>query len=264
MVFGEEARILSMDKNPGEQQIQSQTLIQKDWMAQGLAHDFKNLLAIIGGFNEQLLQYLHDPNLRQMAQAIQGATERATTLAEQIGQLGGRTTSELARIDMNALLASWECFILGMLGSHISVTLKLDPQLQPLWADKNQIEQVILNLTINAGDAMPKGGQLIIETRNLDLPDGGFGVVMTVTDNGCGMETTVHEHIFEPFYTQKRNGKGTGLGLYVVSTVVKNLGGTIEVNSAPNRGTTFTIFLPCRKRGSQANQLPGKSLVAFG
>jgi two-component system, cell cycle sensor histidine kinase and response regulator CckA len=253
-----------MDKNPGEQQIQSQTMLQPDWMAQGLAHDFKNLLVIIGGYSEQLLQNLQDPNLRQMAEAIQGATDRATALAEQIGHLGQRMTSALVRIDINALLASWDCFIQGMLGSRISVTLNLDPQLQPIWADKNQIEQVVLNLTINAGDAILEDGELIIATRNVNLPDGGSGVVMTVSDNGCGMEPTVREQIFKPFYTQKRNGKGTGLGLYVVSTIVKNLGGTIEVESAPNRGTTFTIFLPRQEQGTQPNQGTESSMVALG
>lgn len=233
------------------QLIQSQKMEMVARMAQGLAHDFNNLLLIVSGYSQQLLEVLKDSAQRKWAKAIQEAGERATTLTVQLQNLGRGTTEDLVPVDLNAVLAALASLVRNALGRRNSLTLRLAQQLRPILANQDQIEQVVMNLAVNARDAMPKGGQLTITTENYDLPVGGSKVKLTVQDTGCGMDDKVRAHIFEPFFTTKEKGKGTGLGLSTVYTIIKNHGGTVEVDSAPNQGAAFTVYLPCHEEPSR-------------
>ncbi len=242
---------LSEHKALEGQLIQSQKMETVARMAQGLAHDFNNLLLIVNGYSEQLLEVLKDSAQRKWAKAIQEAGDRAATLTMQLQSLGRGTTGDLVPVDLNAVLVSLASLVRNGLGRRNSLTLRLAPQLRPILANQDQIEQVVMNLAVNARDAMPKGGQLTITTENAELAVGAPKVKLTVQDTGCGMDDTVRAHIFEPFFTTKEKGKGTGLGLSTVYTIIKNHGGTIEVDSAPNQGATFTIYLPCQEAPSR-------------
>lgn len=246
---------LSEYKALEEQLIQSQKMEMVARMAQGLAHDFNNLLLIVSGYSQQLLEVLKDSAQRKWAIAIQEAGERATTLTMLLQNLGRDTTEDLVPVDLNTALASMGSLVRNALGRRNTLTLRLAPQLRPILANLDQIEQVVMNLAVNARDAMPDGGQLTITTENAELAVGGSKVKLTVRDTGCGMDDTVRTHIFEPFFTTKEKGKGTGLGLSTVYTIVKNHGGTIEVDSAPNQGTTITIYLPCQEAPSRKQPL---------
>lgn len=259
VLLAEEVGVRSVAKQLEEQVLQSEKMAQVGRLAQGLVHDFNNLLLIIGGHSEQLLKLLQEPHLEEMARTIQEAAERAGILVRQLHHLTRRATDERTAVDLNALLVSWEGFIQKALGPRIVLTLGLDQRLRPVWAHKEQIEQLVLNLVVNAGDAMPEGGNLLLGTENAQTPWGEQVVKLTVRDNGCGMEAAVRDNIFEPFYTTKDTDRGTGLGLPTVSAILQAHGGTIDVETAPNRGTTFTVFLPCQD-GKSRHDLTSKPI----
>jgi two-component system cell cycle sensor histidine kinase/response regulator CckA len=238
---------LSDYKTLEEQLIQSQKMETVARMAQGLAHDFNNLLMIVNGYSQQLLEVLENPAQRNWARAIQEAGDRAAALTMQLQNLGRGTTGDLSPLDLNAVLVSLASLVRNALGRSNTLTLRLAPQLRSTLANQDQIEQVVMNLAVNARDAMPDGGRLTITTANVVGAVGGPKVKLTVQDTGCGMDESVRAHIFDPFFTTKEKGKGTGLGLSTVYTIIKNHGGTIEVDSAPNQGATITIHLPCQE-----------------
>jgi two-component system cell cycle sensor histidine kinase/response regulator CckA len=224
-------------------------------LAGGVAHDFNNLLTVIQGRAEQLLDALPpaDPLWRQ-ADLIQKTGDRAAALTQQLLAFSRKQLRQPRVLDLNALVADLEKMLRRVIGEDIAIELALDPALGRVRADVSQIGQVALNLAVNARDAMPRGGALVIRTANVDVPpeqDGnplgppsGRWVVLEVRDTGIGMDAETRLRIFEPFFTTKEPGKGTGLGLATVYGIVQQSDGHIDVESAPGHGTTFRIYLP--------------------
>jgi PAS domain S-box-containing protein len=224
-------------------------------LAGGIAHDFNNLLTVINTSSQLALLELHDWDpLREKFEAIQKAGDRAANLTRQLLAFSRRQVVEMKVLDLNALIQDLEKMLLRVIGEDVELTLALGNDLKRIKADPGQVEQAILNLVVNARDAMPAGGRLIIETacRSVDpggiLPPGGFPpgpqVMLAVRDTGMGMTPDVQGRIFEPFFTTKEKGKGTGLGLSTVYGIVKQFNGHIEISSEPGEGTTFRVFLP--------------------
>jgi two-component system, cell cycle sensor histidine kinase and response regulator CckA len=224
----------------------------------GIAHDFNNLLGVIIGYSESIEERLApgDP-LRKNAEEIRKAGERAASLTHQLLAFSRKRVLQPRIIDLNALVTDMGKMLIRLIGMHIELATKLAPELGRVKAEQSQIEQLIVNLVVNARDAMPEGGRLLIETSNLDVNETlasslpflqpGPYVLLKVTDTGVGMDASTRRHIFEPFFTTKSLGKGTGLGLATVYGVVKQSGGGVTVDSEPGKGSSFKIFLPQTK-----------------
>jgi PAS domain S-box-containing protein len=221
----------------------------------GIAHDFNNLLGVIIGYSELLKRALGPGNaLTGHAVEIEKAGDRAAGLTRQLLAFSRQQILSPTVVNLNDLVADMEKMLDRVIGEDIRVTITLDPKLCAVRADRNQIEQVILNLAVNARDAMPEGGRLRIDTRNERLDEGyvrlhagakaGEYVCLSVSDTGTGMDAATLAHIFEPFFTTKEMGKGTGLGLATVYGIVKQSGGYVWVESEPGRGACFQIYLP--------------------
>jgi CheY-like chemotaxis protein len=220
-----------------------------------VAHDFNNLLMTIKGCSELLLGGLDqsDPR-REEVEEIRKAAERATALTRQLLAFGRRQVLQPQVLDLNEVVANMDRMLQRLIGEDIQLLTVLDPELWPVKVDPGQIEQVIMNLAVNARDAMPGGGKLTIETANVVLDEGyarrhvsvkpGPCVMVAVTDNGSGMDRETQSHLFEPFFTTKKTGEGTGLGLSTVYGIVKQSEGNIWAYSELGRGTTFKIYLP--------------------
>ncbi|MBV9774118.1 MAG: PAS domain S-box protein [Gemmatimonadetes bacterium] len=227
----------------------------------GIAHDFNNLIMAIKG-NVQLLLDGHcwDGEIREDLEEIEHAAQRAQRLTQQLLAFSRRQVLRLETVSLNALIAGMDRLLVRLLGENVELVLRLDPTLGAVRADYGQLEQVVMNLVVNARDAMPSGGRVTIETRNarpgegVDPRAGAPGVVIEVADTGCGMEPELRERIFEPFFTTKEVGRGTGLGLATVYGVVSQSGGRIEVDSEVGRGTTMRIHLP----RAEVQALPGE------
>jgi two-component system, cell cycle sensor histidine kinase and response regulator CckA len=221
----------------------------------GIAHDFNNLLGVIIGYSQVLKKRLdaNDP-LRDHAEEIDKAGQRAAALTRQLLAFSRQQVLTPAILSLNTLLSDMGKMLPRMIGEDIELVLRLEPSLGSVKADQSQIEQVVMNLAVNARDAMPRGGKLIVETANVNLDEAfakghpgartGQFVVLGVTDTGCGMNSKTMAHIFEPFFTTKEPGKGTGLGLATVYGVVKQSGGYIWVDSEPGKGSSFRVYLP--------------------
>jgi PAS domain S-box-containing protein len=233
-------------------------------LAGGIAHDFNNLLCIISGYSEMALaQVPSDGPLYGFLSEIHKAGNRAATLTRQLLAFSRRSLLALKVLDVNALIRDAGAMLRRLIGEDIELVTTFDPSLPPVKTDPNQLEQVLMNLVVNARDAMPQGGRLEVSTTRVtpdamimrdadggyadgDLPEAkpGSYVLLTVRDTGCGMDEPTQARIFEPFFTTKELGKGTGLGLAVVYGIVKQSGGYIDVQSALGQGTTFRIYLP--------------------
>jgi two-component system, cell cycle sensor histidine kinase and response regulator CckA len=221
----------------------------------GIAHDFNNLLSVIIGYGEILEEKLEpNSNLRKTTREITNAGRRAASLTRQLLAFSRQQVLEPRVLSLNTVVGDMEKMLRRLIGEHIEVSSRLAADLGQVKADQGQIEQVIMNLAVNARDAMPHGGKLIIETRNIELDEEyalhhpptvpGKYVELVMTDTGVGMDAQTQSHIFEPFFTTKELGKGTGLGLATAYGVVKQSGGYIWVYSEPSLGSTFKVYLP--------------------
>ncbi len=221
----------------------------------GVAHDFNNHLGVIIGYSRVLKKALGANNaLCEHALEIEKAGQRAASLTKQLLAFSRQQVLSPTVLSLNTLASDMESMLPRLLGEDIQVLLALDPELGSVQADQSQIEQVIMNLAVNARDAMPTGGKLKIRTANVELDQtytrthpgskAGQYVLLAVTDTGTGMDSATLAHIFEPFFTTKEQGKGTGLGLATVYGIVKQSSGYIWVDSVPGKGTTFEIYLP--------------------
>ena len=224
-------------------------------LAGGVAHDFNNLLTIINGYSELLLDELgSDATLSGYVREIHASGERAAALTRQLLAFSRRQVLAPQVLDLNLVISNLENMLRRLIGEDIVLLTILDPSLGRIKADPGQIEQVIMNLSVNARDAMPFGGKLTIETRNVELDEAYAHnhptvkacahVMLTVSDTGQGMSPETQEHIFEPFFTTKEKGKGTGLGLATVYGIVKQSEGSIWVYSEVGQGTVFKVYLP--------------------
>jgi two-component system cell cycle sensor histidine kinase/response regulator CckA len=235
---------------------QSQKMEAVGRLAGGVAHDFNNLLTVIRGYSELILSRLAqaDPARREMEE-VKKAADRAAGLTSQLLAFSRRQFVATKIVDLNALVMNMDGMLRRLLGEDIvELCADLDPQVGSIKVDPGQIEQVIMNLAVNARDAMPMGGQLTIQTRNVTIGKGprretlmldeGTYVLLSIRDTGQGMSEETQSHLFEPFFTTKEKGKGTGLGLSTVYGIVKQSGGTIGIESKLGQGTTCKIFFP--------------------
>jgi signal transduction histidine kinase len=246
-----------------EQLRQSQKMEAIGQLAGGVAHDFNNLLTAISGHSELCLKRLapSDP-LHRHIEGIKRSGDRAAALTRQLLAFSRKQILQPKIIDLNHIVVDMNKMLQRLIGEDVDLLMGLGADLGKVKADPNQIEQILLNLSINARDAMPKGGRLTIETSNVNLSEEfsrghiavspGQYVMLAVSDNGCGMDAETQAHIFEPFFTTKEVGKGTGLGLATVYGIVKQSEGTIWLYSEVGCGTTFKIYLPCVERPMKA------------
>ncbi len=252
----ENVRLLDIERVQAEQLRQSQKMEAIGVLAGGIAHDFNNLLTAINGFSDLTLRKMEPNNpFRHSIQEIGKAGRRAAELTSQLLTFSRKQVLVPSVINLNSVVSNIEAMLRRVIRESIELKVKLEPKLGNVMADPGQVEQVIMNLAINARDAMPDGGHLTIETKNVYLDanyveqhfmvSGGHFVRMTITDTGEGMDAMTRSHIFEPFFTTKEVGKGTGLGLATVYGIVKQSGGTISVYSEVGHGSSFRVYLPC-------------------
>ena len=238
-----------------EQLRQAQKIEAVGQLAGGMAHEFNNYLGIVLGYSELMLE---EPGitegLRRNVAEIEAATQRAASLTRQLLALSRRQVLEPKVLDVNAVVWETHKLLRRLIPGNIDLVPVLEPNLQPVKVDPAQIQQILINLVVNARDAMPQGGKVVIETANVELDEEYAGrhievqpgryIVLTVSDNGSGIDEQTKARIFEPFFTTKQEGKGTGLGLSTVYSIVRQSGGHITVESALREGTRFRIFLP--------------------
>jgi two-component system, cell cycle sensor histidine kinase and response regulator CckA len=224
-------------------------------LAGGIAHDFNNLLTVINGYTElMLVGFPADHPLRGNAEEVLKAGNRAASLTRQLLAFSRKQVLAPAVLNLNGVVSHVERMLRRLIGEDIELIVSPGPALWNVRADPGQMEQVLLNLCVNARDAMPRGGTLILETANVSLDEHythehpgatvGPHVLLAVTDTGIGMGPETLAHLFEPFFTTKDPGKGTGLGLSTVYGIVRQSGGSVWVDSAPGQGTTFKVYLP--------------------
>jgi len=251
----ERADAIEALQNTEKQLVQSQKLEAVGRLAGGISHDFNNLLTVILGYTDISKRNLKegDPLLRNLDE-IGKASERAASLTRQLLAFSRRQVMQPKVFDMNTVVNDLKKMLRRMIGEDIELRVSSQTDLGNIKADPVQLEQVIMNLVVNARDAMPRGGKLSIETSNVYLDESyarehvtvepGEYVMLAISDTGCGMNEETQQHIFEPFFTTKESGKGTGLGLSMVYGIVKQSGGNIWVYSEEGRGTTFKIYFP--------------------
>jgi two-component system, cell cycle sensor histidine kinase and response regulator CckA len=277
-IFEKKRAVLVLANDVSERRLLEEQLRQLQKMeavgqlAGGVAHDFNNLLNVIDGY-AQLLKEGAAPNSRAAGQIgkIMAATKRAASLTGQLLTFSRKQVLAPQILDLNELVTELGRMLPRLIGEDIQVVLRQQPQLGRVNIDRTQIEQVLLNLAVNARDAMPKGGTLRIETSGYTLESSvapGRGVVpgpyvmLSVTDSGCGMDAATQSRIFEPFFTTKEQGKGTGLGLATVYGIVKQSDGFIEVRSEVGQGSTFMVFLPQAAEADEAAESRAQAQIS--
>ena len=251
-----------------EQFRQAQKMEAVGRLAGGVAHDFNNLLMVINGYTEVLLEELKSGDaMYQKVQSIQQAADRAATLTRQLLAFSRKQLLELKVVDVNTVISDMERLLRPLIGENIGLITRLSPDAGRTRADAGQLEQVIMNLVVNAKDAMPEGGKITVQSSEVTVRQNfrehrfiqpGRYVVLSVSDTGHGMDKETQSRIFEPFFTTKEKGKGTGLGLSTVYGIVKQSGGYVFPQSEPGAGTTFYIYLP-RVEESPEEMAPPKS-----
>jgi two-component system cell cycle sensor histidine kinase/response regulator CckA len=253
---------------------QAQKMEAVGQLAGGVAHDFNNLLTAILGYSELVGQQLADrPELREQVAEISRAGERGADLTRQLLAFSRMQALRPRLVDLNAVVAGVETMLGRLIGEDIELVTVLQPGVSPVLVDPGQIEQVIVNLVVNARDAMEDGGRLLVETADVELDaayaganagaTAGAHVRLAVSDTGCGMDAATRARIFEPFFTTKEAGRGTGLGLATVYGIVHQSGGRIEVYSEPGHGTSFKIYFPAAHRAA-AGETPAAAATAAG
>jgi signal transduction histidine kinase len=235
-------------------------------LAGGVVHDFNNMLMVIQGFSDIMVKSLPTDDKRQMyVGEIRKATERAASLTQQLLTFSCKQVSQSEVLSLKTVIADAEAMLKHLIGEDIQLEVSTDPLTPDVKADRGHLVQVLMNLAVNARDAMPKGGTLAIRTTLMiidetspaqpDVEQGEYAV-LTVSDSGSGISPEVHAHLFEPFFTTKEKGKGTGLGLATVYGIVKQSGGHIWCLSRQGRGTTFSIYLPRTKEEGRKPESP--------
>jgi PAS domain S-box-containing protein len=246
---------ISQRKHLEEQLFRAQKMDAVGRLAGGVAHDFNNMLTVIQGYTRMILDELSPvDSLRDYAEEIHRAAERAGALTNQLLAFSRHQIIQPRVINVNDVVVRMERMLRHLIGEDIDLTLDLTSDIGKIKADASRIEQAIVNLVVNARDAMPAGGRIMIETSNVALDRNysqsntgaqlGPFVMIAVSDTGHGMDAETRRRIFEPFFTTKGGGKGTGLGLATVYGTVKQVGGDIRVYSEPGRGTTFKMYFP--------------------
>ncbi|MGQ9920752.1 MAG: PAS domain S-box protein [Desulfobacca sp.] len=259
---------ISVELEMERQLYQAQKLESVGRLAGGLAHDFNNMLSVIIGYAELLEKQISpEQPPYQLIEEIRRAGLRSRALTQQLLAFSRQQSQQLQILDLNMIITTLERMVQRLIGEDIDLVTVLAPNLGAVRADQNQIEQVLINLIVNARDAMPQGGRLTIRTANVELPEPtgmprydlppGPYVLVEVSDTGVGMEEATQDKIFEPFFTTKEPGQGTGLGLAMVYGIVKQSGGDIRCTSRLGQGTTFTILLPCLDIPAKAATSPG-------
>jgi PAS domain S-box-containing protein len=259
-------RDLSRNKALEEQLQQSQKMEAVGRLAGGVAHDFNNILTVILSYTDLLLsEQTGNATLRDDVGHVRSAAERAAALTRQLLAFSRKQVMHPTVLDVNAVVGEMHAMLGRVIREDVRLETKLGGALWPVCVDRSQLEQVLMNLAVNARDAMPNGGSLLIETANVVIDAGhvarhpgampGRQVVLSVTDTGVGMNTATRERAFEPFFTTKGPGKGTGLGLSTVYGIVKQSGGSICVQSEPGRGTSFKVYFP-RHEGTVNGAVP--------
>lgn len=234
----------------------------------GVAHDFANLVTLIGGYGEILLNRIGDADpLRPELEEIRRAANRGARLTTQLLGFARSQAVQPKALDLNTVVEDMRRMLRPIIEEHVELQTTLNPSLDRVLADPGQMEQVVMNLILNARDAMPKGGRIRVETYNCDLDEetarqhgmaSGRAVMLTISDTGHGMESGILERVFEPFFTTKEKGKGTGLGLSTVRAIIQESHGDIWVRSIPGAGTTFFVCLP---RAQQPFDKPEKPVA---
>jgi two-component system cell cycle sensor histidine kinase/response regulator CckA len=246
---------ISKRKELEDQLLHAQKLEAVGRLAGGVAHDFNNMLTVISGYNRMILDEVSPmDSVRGYAEEILKASDRAAALTNQLLSFSRRQTMRPRPLSVNVVLVHTEKMLRRLIGEDIELVFRLSPENDNIYADANQIEQVIVNLVVNARDAMPEGGRITIETETVSLDESyvrthlgvkpGEYVMIAVSDTGHGMDAETKRRMFEPFFTTKPQGKGTGLGLATAYGAVKQTGGDIWVYSEPGQGTTFKLYFP--------------------
>ena len=258
-----------------EQFRQSQKMEAVGRLAGGIAHDFNNLLMVISGYTEVLLEKTpRESSLYPKMAAVQQATDRASSLIHQLLAFSRKQVMELKVVDVNTIVEDIERLLRPLIGETVELKTQLANDPGRARADAGQIEQVLMNLVVNAKDAMPKGGTITLRTSDIRLDAEarreygsirpGPYVMISVSDTGCGMDSETQSRVFEPFFTTKEKGKGTGLGLSTVYGIIKQISGYVFVQSEPGRGSTFTIYLPRVEEAAESNARPQGDARAVG
>jgi two-component system, cell cycle sensor histidine kinase and response regulator CckA len=251
---------------------QAQKMEAVGQLAGGIAHDFNNLLTMITVYSDLLLNEIGaGTDAREFVEEIRKAGERAVLLTRQLLAFSRSQVLAPKVLDLNDIIRDTETMLRRVIGEDVTLTTDLQRNLCRVKADPGQVQQVLMNLSVNARDAMPTGGTLLIETRNVDIPDpkspadpaSGTYAVLIVRDSGTGMSEDVQRRIFEPFFTTKEAGRGTGLGLAVVHGFVQQSGGHVEVDSTPGVGAAFSVFLPAVD-GALHHEEAAETLLAKG
>ena len=244
-------RDITEHKQMEEQLLQVQKLEAIGRLAGGVAHDFNNIIGVIIGYADILQEHLVGDETARQVKAIREAAERAASLTRQLLAFSRKQMLQPCVVNLNPVVVKLAQMLQRLIGENIELVLNTDPDIGLVSMDPSQMEQVLMNLSVNARDAMPKGGRLVIGTANVRLDrahtpsvEPGNYVMIFVSDTGTGMDAETRSHVFEPFFTTKGLGKGTGLGLSIVYGIVMQSGGHISVDSEPGKGTTFRIYLP--------------------